>query len=142
MNQETEGTQIPGAEAATNEAAPKKERKARAPKVDEAGNPIVKEKKERKPAAPTMKDKFIRVNVKAADSGLRAGTGRYQFLEAAEAASKVSDLIGMKFTVGDKEVALTGANITGMFSRGHISLSTDGQTWETVQKTVVTDTTE
>jgi len=130
-------------DVAADVAAPKKERKARAAKIDpETGLPVVKAPrvpKEKKPPVPTLKDKFIRVNVKAEDTKLRKTSGRYSFLKAAEDATKCSDIIGGEHLIGDKVVKLTGANIIGMFSRGHISLSKDGETWETVQTTVVTE---
>lgn len=87
----------------------------------------------------TKIDKHVKNLVKAADSGLRTGTGRYMFLEASESANRVSDLIGKEFTVGDKTVKLNAGNIQGMFSRGHIALSVDGETWERVQTTVVSE---
>lgn len=81
----------------------------------------------------TMKDLFIKNLVPAAESGLRVGSGRFQFLQASESATKVSDMIGQTFNVDGKEVKLTGANIQGMFSRGHVALSKDGQSWEKIQ---------
>lgn len=84
-------------------------------------------------------DKFVKNLVTAAESGLRAGTGRYQFLEASESAERVSDLVGKEFTVGDKVVKLNAGNIQGMFSRGHIALSIDGEAWDRIQTTVVTE---
>ena len=85
----------------------------------------------------TKADKFIKVLIPATASGLRQDSGRYQFLRAAESATKVSELIGQTFTVGDKEVKLTGANIQGMFSRGHVALSDDGENWIKVQTELV-----
>jgi membrane protein involved in colicin uptake len=85
----------------------------------------------------TAADKFIKVLVPAAESGLRPGSGRFQFLEAAATATKVGDIVGKEFTVGDKTVKLSGSNITGMFSRGHIALSNDGENWEKLEITRV-----
>ena len=92
-----------------------------------------------KPVRKTLKDKFIKVLVPASQTTLREGSGRKQFLQAAECATKCGDIIGQEFEVFGKTVQLTGANIIGMFSRGHIALSDDGETWERVQTTVVTE---
>lgn len=110
-------------------AAKKAEEKA----AKEAARALKKAEKTNKEPRSTMKDKFIKVLVPAAESGLREGTGRFQFLQAAESATKVGDLIGQEFTVGDKTVKLTGANIQGMFSRGHVALSDDGENWTKIQ---------
>ena len=108
-------------------AAKKAEREAR------------KAEKANKPGRMTLKDKFIKVLVPASETSLREGSGRKQFLQAAETATKCGDIIGQEFEVFGKTVQLTGANIIGMFSRGHIALSSDGETWERVQTTVVTE---
>jgi len=52
-------------------------------------------------------------------------------------ATKVSDLLGMEFMNGEKPVKLASDNITGMFSRGHIALSKDGENWRKVETAVV-----
>lgn len=115
----------------------KRTRKPKAEKAPKEPKPPREPKAKKEPKAKV--DKYVKNLVKAADSGLRAGTGRYQFLEASESASRVSDLIGKEFQVGDKTVKLNAGNIQGMFSRGHIALSADGETWERVQTTVVSE---
>ena len=119
------------------DAPAKKPRKAKAEKVSKEPK-APREPKPKKEAAPKI-DKYVKVLVTAAESGLREGTGRYQFLKAAESATRVSDLIGQEFAVGEKVVKMNGSNIQGMFSRGHIALSADGETWERVQTTVVSE---
>lgn len=132
-------------EAAEAAVPAKKEKKAKAPKapkLDAEGNPVVKTPKEPKAPkdkAPTLKDKFLKGLVTMEESGLRVGTGRYQFLEAALGATKCGDIIGKTFVVDGKEVTLQGNNVLGMFGRGHIALSTDGEKWERLVTTVVAE---
>jgi len=122
-----------GAEAAADASAPKPEKRSRKKKEVDPNAPP---KEPRAPRA-SIADRYIKVLVPAAESGLRAGTGRYQFLEAAADAMKVGDLIGQEFQVGDKTIKLKADNITGMFNRGHIALSVNGDDWEKVERTVV-----
>ena len=131
-------------EAPAQEAeAPVKKKRTRKVETDENGQPVAKapkakkEPKEKKAPSFAMKNKFIKVLVKAEDAKLRVGSGRYQFLKAAEDVTSVSDLIGKKFDVGGKEVTLNASNIAGMFSRGHVALSTDGENWEKVSTEIV-----
>jgi hypothetical protein len=122
-----------GAEAAAEVEAPKPEKKSRKKKeVDPNAAP-----KEPKARRSSIADKYIKVLVPASESGLRAGTGRYQFLEAAADAMRCGDLIGQEFQVGDKTIKLKADNIQGMFNRGHIALSVNGDDWEKVERTVV-----
>lgn len=131
LSAEAVAAEAPLAEPTKRTRKPKAEKVAKEPKAPKAPKP---------PKEPKVKvDKYVKNLVKAADSGLRAGTGRFQFLEASENASRVSDLIGKEFQVGDKTVKLNAGNIQGMFSRGHIALSVDGETWERVQTTVVSE---
>jgi hypothetical protein len=131
LSAEATAAEAPLAEPTKRTRKPKAEKVAKAPKEP---------KPPKAPKEPKTKiDKYVKNLVTAAASGLRAGTGRYQFLEASESAKRVSDLIGKEFQVGDKTVKLGATNIQGMFSRGHIALSADGETWERVQTTVVTE---
>lgn len=128
----TKKTEVDPAVAAAKAAAKASKEAEKAAKKAER-----KAAKAAKTPRTTAADKFIKVLVPAAESGLRPGSGRYQFLEAAAAATKVSDIVGKEFTVGDKTVKLSGSNITGMFSRGHIALSDDGENWEKLEITRV-----
>ena len=139
LSAEATAAEAPLAEPTKRTRKPKQteEEKTAAKAAKEASKP---KKEPKAPKEPKVKlDKYVKNLVKAADSGLRAGTGRYQFLEASESAKRVSDLIGKEFQVGDKTVKLNAGNIQGMFSRGHIALSADGETWERVQTTVVSE---
>ena len=110
-----------------------------AKEAERAAKKAAKVDKEPKAKRSGLVDKFIKVLVPAAEAGVRPGSGRYQFLEAMEKASKVGDVVGKEFEVNGKTVKCTTANVIGMYSRGHVALSNDGETWERVQTTTVTE---
>lgn len=68
----------------------------------------------------TYAGKKIVVKVKPKDSGLREDSNRYLMLEAATKCKTTDDLLAM--TVGAENTPITGANIKGMLTRGHIEL--------------------
>jgi hypothetical protein len=129
---EAAAAEAPLAEPTKRTRKPKAEKAPKEPKAP-------REPKAKKEKRAGLIDKFIKVLVPAAEAGVRVGSGRYQFLEAMESATKVGDVVGKEFQVGDKTVKCTTANVIGMYSRGHVALSADGETWERVQTTVVSE---
>ena len=111
-------------EVAVDEVAPKKARKARAPKLDENGEPIVKAPRATKEVKEKVLDtRTVTVLVTAENSGLRKDSLRYQYLLAAENTATVAELRGLEVTNGEKVAKITPHNIAGMVIRGHIQLS-------------------